>query len=193
MNSVSGLTSVSNNLMLPPEVYDFRKELLTISNPEAAENSLTYAFDEYFVHDVIDRTQTHFGSVMTLPHSDAAFTNLVLSGTGENAETEMGLKRYYVETKNETEYSWDYDWVWDIETEEILAPTSASFKFDIAMDSGLEISRNGNIVLTDDYEEIQALAGANLEIKVIVQGLQYRNTNDDVWEDLFTQVFRIPN
>ena len=119
------------------------------------------------------------------------FNDLVFSGVGENAEEELGgYKRYYQETKNEAENSWDIDWTWDImESEELIeAPTSASFKFDICMNNPILIS--GNLEDYKQYEEQFArLEGANINIKVIVQGMQYRNTNDRVWKTLFEQNF----
>lgn len=192
MNSVSGLTSVNNPLMLPPEIFENRIGLIRMPEEKESENTVTYMFDHTILDSVIDRSQTTFGSVMLEPLPDAVFTDLVFSGVGENAEEELGgYKRYYQETKNEAENSWDIDWTWDImESEELIeAPTSASFKFDICMNNPILIS--GSLEDYKQYEEQFArLEGANINIKVIVQGMQYRNTNDRVWKTLFEQDFK---
>ena len=115
MNSVSGLTSVNNPLMLPPEIFENRIGLIRMPEEKETENTVTYMFDHTILDSVIDRSQTTFGSVMLEPLPDAVFTDLVFSGVGENAEEELGgYKRYYQETKNEADYSWDIDWTWDI-------------------------------------------------------------------------------
>lgn len=194
MNSVSGLTAVNNPLMLPPEIFSKRIELIQMPENKETENTVTYMFDHTILNDVIDRSQTTFGSVMLEPLPDAVFTDLIFSGVGENAEEELGgYKTYYQETKNETEYSWDIDWTWDImESEELIeAPTSASFKFDICMNNPILISES--LEEYKQYEEqFVRLQGANINIKVIVQGLQYRNTNDRIWETIFEQDFSNP-
>jgi hypothetical protein len=194
MNSVSGLTAVNNPVMLPPEIFNKRIELIQMPEHKETENTVTYMFDHTILDDVIDRSQTTFGNVMLEPLPDAVFTDLIFSGVGENAEEELGgYKTYYQETKNETEYSWDIDWTWDImESEELIeAPTSASFKFDICMNNPILLSES--LEEYKQYEEQFArLQGANINIKVIVQGLQYRNTNDRIWETIFEQDFFNP-
>ena len=39
--------------------------------------------------------------------------------------------------------------------------------------------------------EIAMLQNAKIEIKVIVQGIQFRNSNDMMWETLFEQSFLV--
>jgi hypothetical protein len=191
MNSVSGLTSLNRDLWLPPEIFSKRIELIQMPENKETENTVTYMFDHTILNSVIDRSQTTFGSVMLEPLPDAVFTDLVFSGVGENAEEEFGgYKRYYEETKNETEYSWDIDWTWESkESEDLLkAPTSASFKFDICMNNPVSMADNAEDYL-EYMEQFARLEGANINIKVIVQGMQYRNTNDRVWKTLFEQNF----
>jgi hypothetical protein len=96
------------------------------------------------------------------------------------------MKYYYLENEEES-------WVWDLNNEKIEAPVSGSFKFDIAMESGF---------VYDDYtweyqfdeaalEAIQRLQNADIQIKVTILGIQYRNTGDPIWEVLFSQDFNI--
>ena len=189
MNSVSGLTSIYDNVFLPPEIYSNRILLEEMQEDNASENKLIYGFDKDDVANVIDRSETKFGSVMTMPHSDAAFTSLVLSGhkSHNNREIEYGLKRYYEEDSSSQNYE---EWTWTEKTEEIEAPTSASFKFDIAMNSGLDFDYYENAYVENEHmAAMERLASADIQIKVIVQGMQYRNTGDALWDTLFEQTF----
>ena len=45
MNSVSGLTSVNDPLMLPPEIFDNRIGLIRMPKEKESENTVTYMFD----------------------------------------------------------------------------------------------------------------------------------------------------
>jgi hypothetical protein len=168
MNSVSGLTSIHAPSLANEELFTNRILLPEVEENEQDENKLIYGFDASLLEDVIDRSQTNYGSIMLNELSDAAFTGMVFSGSEEHAnrETEIGIKKYYVETEDSA--------IWSLETEDITAPTSGSFKFDLGLDSGVYLNENYEYVANNDIlESLAKLEGATINIKVIVQGMQY--------------------
>ena len=185
MNSVSGLTSIHAPSLANEELFTNRILLPEMEEENQDENKLMYGFDASLLEDVIDRSQTNYGSIMLNELSDATFTGMVFSGSEEHAnrETEAGIKKYYIETEEAT--------IWSLETEDITAPTSGSFKFDLGMDSGVYFDENEDEYVTNDevLESVARLEGATINIKVIIQGMQYRNTGDSTWEQLFDQTF----
>ena len=187
MNSISGLTSLHKQYLANEELFTNRILLPEMEEENQDENKLIYGFDASLLENIIDRSQTTYGSVMLNELSDAAFTGMVFSGSEEHAnrETEAGIKKYYIETEEAT--------IWSLETEDITAPTSGSFKFDLGMDSGVYFDENEDEYVTNDevLESVARLEGATIDIKVIVQGMQYRNTGDSTWEQLFDQTFII--
>jgi hypothetical protein len=186
MNSISGLTSLHDNDLVPNEIFDNRYKLYEMTETDQSENKLIYGFTQYDVEYAIDRSQTNFGQFFLSELSDAVFSKLVLSGntSHENRELEKAIKRYYIED----EETWGN---WLLETEEIDAPVSGSFKFDIAMESGFVFDDyNGEYQVNEAaIEAINKLQGADIQIKVIIQGMQYRNTGDPMWDTLFDQSF----
>ena len=189
MNSVSGLTSVRDTEYANKELFTNRILLPEMEETNQDEHKLIYGFDSSLLSTVIDRSQTDYGSVILNELSDAVFTGMVFSGSEEhtNRETEAGIKKYYVETE-------DSD-IWSLETEDITAPTSGSFKFDLGMDSGVYLDENEDeyVANNDILESLARLEGATINIKVIIQGIQYRNTGSGTWEQLFDQTFVLEN
>ena len=187
MNSVSGLTSVHNSDLVNKEIYLNRILLPEMEEDNQDENKLIYGFDASLLENVIDRSQTNYGSIMLNELSDAAFTGMVFSGSEEHAnrETESGVKKYYIETEDST--------IWSLEIEDIAAPTSGSFKFDLGLDSGVYFDEDEYKYVANNeiLESLARLEGATINIKVIVQGMQYRNTNNAEWNNLFEQTFII--
>ena len=63
----------------------------------------------------------------------------------------------------------------------------------VVCNAGVSLHENSIVeVGRKQYEEQFArLEGANINIKVIVQGMQYRNTGSRTWEQLFDQTFII--
>ena len=189
MNSISGLTSIHNPSYVNEELFTNRILLPEMEETNQDEYKLIYGFDASLLENVIDRSQTNYGSIILNELSDAAFTGMVFSGSEEHAnrETEAGIKKYYVETE-------DSD-IWSLETEDITAPTSGSFKFDLGMDSGVYLDENEDeyVANNDILESLARLEGATINIKVIIQGIQYRNTGSGTWEQLFDQTFVLEN
>ena len=185
MNSVSGLTSVRDTQYANKELFTNRILLPEMEETNQDEHKLIYGFDSSLLNTVIDRSQTDYGSVILNELSDAVFTGMVFSGSEEHAnrETEAGIKKYYVET--------DEFGIWSLETEDITAPTSGSFKFDLGLDAGVYYDEDENEYTKNDdvIASVARLEGATINIKVIIQGMQYRNTGDSTWEQLFDQAF----
>lgn len=185
MNSISGLTSLHKPYLVNEELFTNRILLPEMEEENQDENKLMYGFDASLLENIIDRSQTTYGSVMLNELSDAAFTGMVFSGSEEHAnrETEAGIKKYYVET--------DEFGIWSLETEDITAPTSGSFKFDLGLDAGVYYNEDENEYTKNDdvIASVARLEGATINIKVIIQGMQYRNTGSSTWEQLFEQTF----
>ena len=191
MNSMPGLTSAGKSpQFIPSDIFDSRTELEQISND--GENKVVYALTPYDVWDIPDFTETEFGQVYLGDYSPYANNSLILSGNSKhnNAEIEkfpkISLKDKYSEDGVHLN---DYEETTTIEN----IPSIGSLKFDISLDNGLYYNQNSYSFEIDEeaMEEIAILQGAEIEIKVIVQGIQLRNSDPDMWRTLFEQSFLV--
>lgn len=153
-NSIPGFTSVPQ---LSADILEARSLLSRISTTK--NNAIVYVADYSLVSDSMDISVLPEAESFTDSISDYVLSGLILSGTGENAETELfetfdALNEEYVSR---------------------TAPTSGTIKLDLGLDA--------------DAGEF--FEGKTIEIKVTVQGMQYRNTGDSTWEQLFDQTFII--
>lgn len=186
MNSMSGLTSVNNNNeFVPNKIFDSRRELDLLASDD--ENKVVYGLSPYAAY-ADDYTGTEFGQIYLNDFSLYLNSQLVLSGNSKhnNAEIEKTQITCY-----ENEYNrWGY-----FETTQKIEdiPSNGSLKFDISLDNGMYYDYSQGFDEIDDeaLAEIAMLQNAKIEIKVIVQGIQFRNSNDMMWETLFEQSFLV--
>ena len=111
MNTISGLSSV------PQLSGDLLEERGTLNRMTSTGNKILYVLDSYLVYGICDLSEDPNFNIFTDAFSDYALSGLILSGTGENAETEL------FET-------------YDIVAEEYVtrtAPTSGSIKLDLGL------------------------------------------------------------
>ena len=183
LNSVSGLTSAQDVSFNPSIIFTSRDKLPEASSPD--NNTIVYVFDHnaYFSKD---RSQTEFGEVFLNEQSDFLNSRLTLSGNPkhDNVETEKAYKEYVVETTDEYGDPTGYKLLNEI----ITVPYSGTVKFDIGLDS--PYNRNGSFN-EETFETLQKLQNADIQIKVIVQGIQLRNSDPDMWHTLFEQSFLV--
>lgn len=126
------------------------------------ENKMIYAIDPEMVRYSYDDSDTEPTSQ---PLPEIIKSGFLLSGA-EDAENRE-VEKYVDETWNNEEDDWD------ITTKD--CPTKGTFKLDLGL---------------SEYEgddENDKLEGASLTITVKIQGMQYRNTKDSTWEDLFEE------
>ena len=196
-NSHSGLTSAAGTIIAPNILCQNRIRLNPVSEENQSENKLMYGFSSNDIEylNFPDFSNTDFGKSMLGPFNEALSSDLVFSGNEkhQNREIEAAIK-YLITEINESGSRWDVYWEGD--SEEINAPTSATFKFDVAMNLGMDFyfdeDEGAGHYEDINLDEIAALEGANINIKVIVQGMQYRNTGEPIWDTMFEQEFTRP-
>jgi hypothetical protein len=144
--------------------YGDSVQLVTTANINEAiygNATITGNFDQETVENVYNLSGSPEINLLTDAISPYVLSGLTLSGTGENAETELFKSRTMnIETG-------------EIDTVEQELPSSGTIKLDL----GLE--KNAG----------EIFEGKKIILKITVQGMQFRNTNNNLWEDLFVNEF----
>lgn len=160
-NTIAGLTSVAQ---LSEGVLMERKDLKEIGK---TEDGVVFIVDQETLENAYNLSGSpdslEFAEIklLTDDFSPYVLSGLLLSGTGENAETELFKSRTMnVETG-------------EIDTVEQELPSSGTIKLDLALEKNA-----GEI-----------FEGKKIILKITVQGMQFRNTNNNLWEDLFVDEF----
>ena len=154
-NTIAGLSSAAQ---LAEGVFMIRKDLDEIGT---TEDGVVFILDQETVENVYNLSGSPEINLLTDAISPYVLSGLTLSGTGENAETELFKSRTMnIETG-------------EIDTVEQELPSSGTIKLDL----GLE--KNAG----------EIFEGKKIILKITVQGMQFRNTNNNLWEDLFVNEF----
>ena len=154
-NTIAGLSSAAQ---LAEGVFMIRKDLDEIGT---TEDGVVFILDQETVENVYNLSGSPEINLLTDDISPYVLSGLILSGTGENAETELFKSRTMnIETG-------------EIDTVEQELPSSGTIKLDL----GLE--KNAG----------EIFEGKKIILKITVQGMQFRNTNNNLWEDLFVNEF----
>jgi hypothetical protein len=154
-NTIAGLSSAAQ---LAEGVFVIRKDLSEIGT---TEDGVVFILDQETVENVYNLSGSPEINLLTDAISPYVLSGLILSGTGENAETELFKSRTMnIETG-------------EIDTVEQELPSSGTIKLDLGLD------KNAG----DIFE------GKKIILKITVQGMQFRNTNNNLWEDLFVNEF----
>ena len=154
-NTIAGLSSAAQ---LAEDVFMIRKDLSEIGT---TEDGVVFILDQETVENVYNLSGSPEINLLTDDISPYVLSGLILSGTGENAETELFKSRTMnIETG-------------EIDTVEQELPSSGTIKLDL----GLE--KNAG----------EIFEGKKIILKITVQGMQFRNTNNNLWEDLFVNEF----
>lgn len=186
LNSVSGLTSGSAYDFVPYNVFSLRDEAYA-DEDLSQNNKYVLVYNPVYSDRRTSMAETSFGQVFL--NNTLSLNNFggLLSGNSENhdnAETEMMPVYKYVDDIDENRSRFD-----EIETMENI-PFEGTMKFDIAMNS-VQTLKNENMLSPEALEALQKLENANINIRVIVQAMQLRNTNIDAWDLVFYEDFEV--
>lgn len=186
LNSVSGLTSGSSYYFIPYDVFRLRDEVYA-DEDLSQNNKYVLVYNPVYSDRRTSMAETSFGQVFL--NNTLSLNNFggLLSGNSENhdnAETEMMPISKYVDDIDENRSRFD-----KIETMANI-PFEGTMKFDIAMNS-VQTLKNEDMLSTEALETLQKLENANINIRVIVQAMQLRNTNIDAWDLVFYKDFEV--
>ena len=187
-NTVSGLTSASSSRYITDNIFLDRQALSQLTDIGADDNDykVVYGIDGGFWIPQ-DISTTRFGEVFTEGMSEIVLSDLSLSGNPkhDNYETESYFHEYYEEIIDEDgDSTFEANWT----TED--TPYSGSLKFDIGMYSVEDFKDYWSGAINQNaLAVLQRLQEADIEIKVIVQAMQLRNSTDYLWDTVFTQSF----
>jgi hypothetical protein len=186
LNSVSGLTSGSAYDFIPDDVFRLREE--TYADEDLSQNNkYVLVYNPLYTYERTSMAETSFGQVFL--NNTLSLNNFggLLSGNSENhdnAETEMMPVYKYIDDFDDNRTRFD-----EIETMGNI-PFEGTMKFDIAMNS-VQTLKNENMFSSEALEALQKLENANINIRVIVQAMQLRNTNIDAWDIVFYEDFEV--
>ena len=186
LNSVSGLTSGSSYYFIPYDVFRLRDEVYA-DEDLSQNNKYVLVYNPLHTSERNSMAETSFGQVFL--NNTLSLNNIggLLSGNSENhdnAETEMMPISKYVDDIDENRSRFD-----KIETMANI-PFEGTMKFDIAMNS-VQNLKNEDMLSPEALEALQKLENANINIRVIVQAMQLRNTNIDAWDIVFYEDFEV--
>lgn len=201
LNSKSGLTSIP---LFNALLYNLSAEATTVDGKPAACYSLdsSNCADVLTIMNAIPDDDPLYGDILAKVKdniSDYVKSGLILSGNSEldNSEKEKYTKNTITLKELESDSMLEPigalislpDTFFEHESTQTIVdvPDTGNIKLDVGMtDYSGQTERIGISRDTD-----QTLQGASINFTVVVQGMQYRNTNSSNWEDISSQNFTL--